>query len=140
MRKFATRQRRSVSVFRDPQVNLYVDDVEEAVAFYHNLFGFVETFRTPKIGEPIHVELRLGGLILGLASIESLRAIHDVNLTPGTARSEIVLWTDNVDKALEELKEEGVKTLREPHDFNETLRAGWIADLDGNPIQIVQKK
>ncbi|MBX8636590.1 MAG: VOC family protein [Thermoplasmata archaeon] len=35
-------------MFRDPQVNLYVDDVETSVAFYRDLFGFSETFSTPR--------------------------------------------------------------------------------------------
>lgn len=55
------------SMFTDPSVNLYVSDVETSARFYAGLFGFAETFRTPTSGPPIHVELRLGGLVLGLA-------------------------------------------------------------------------
>jgi uncharacterized glyoxalase superfamily protein PhnB len=54
--------------FTDPAVNYYVDDVERAVRFYTEHFGFVETFRTPQQGKPDHVEVRLGGLTLGVAS------------------------------------------------------------------------
>ncbi|MDI3340416.1 MAG: VOC family protein [Sphaerobacter sp.] len=63
-------------MFRDPQVNFYVRHVERSVRFYTDLFGFEETFRTPASGPSDHVELRLGGLILGLASIESARDVH----------------------------------------------------------------
>lgn len=49
-------------MFRDPLVNFYVKDVEVSVRFYRELFGFQETFRTPKEGAPMHVELRLGHL------------------------------------------------------------------------------
>ena len=53
-------------MFRDPQVNAYVCDVEACVRFYTESLGFVETFRTPESGPPAHVEVRLGGLILGV--------------------------------------------------------------------------
>jgi lactoylglutathione lyase len=46
-------------VFRDPQVNFYVNDIDVSLRFYRDLFGFEETFRTPEQGAPIHVELRL---------------------------------------------------------------------------------
>jgi catechol 2,3-dioxygenase-like lactoylglutathione lyase family enzyme len=49
--------------FTDPAINYYVDDVEIAVHFYTSHFGFVETFRTPPQGKPMHVEVRLGPLI-----------------------------------------------------------------------------
>jgi catechol 2,3-dioxygenase-like lactoylglutathione lyase family enzyme len=127
-------------IFRDPQINLYVKGVESSVSFYKNLFGFLETFRTPKNGTPIHVELRLGGLILGLASIESARAIHGLEVGSGPPRGEVALWTDDVDDAFEKLKAKGARVLSTPHDFIGTVRGAWISDPDGNPIQIVAKR
>jgi catechol 2,3-dioxygenase-like lactoylglutathione lyase family enzyme len=127
-------------VFRDPQVNFYVSDVEKSVAFYSNLFGFRETFRTPTTGDPIHVELRLGSLVLGLGSIESLLSIHGIDIARSEPRAEIVLWTDNVDEDFQELESKGVKTLSPPHDFISTVRGAWLADPDGYAIQIVQRK
>jgi hypothetical protein len=53
-------------MFRSPQINVYVEDVPRAAAFYEQL-GSVETFRTPAEGVPIHVEVVLGGFRLGLA-------------------------------------------------------------------------
>jgi catechol 2,3-dioxygenase-like lactoylglutathione lyase family enzyme len=43
-----------VAAFRSPQVILLSDDLPRAAAFYEGL-GFVETFRTPADGGPIHV-------------------------------------------------------------------------------------
>jgi hypothetical protein len=60
-------------VFRDPQINTYVREVVGIVRFYPEQLGFVETFRTPEVGSPVHVEVRLGGLILGFADIEAAR-------------------------------------------------------------------
>lgn len=124
-------------MFRDPQVNFYVKNVEESVRFYSELFGFKETFRTPESGPPEHVELRLGGLLLGLASIEAARNVHGLPAGSGPARAEVVLWTDDVDQVYDDLIAKGAPSLREPHDFLGRLRAAWISDPDGNPVEIV---
>jgi catechol 2,3-dioxygenase-like lactoylglutathione lyase family enzyme len=127
-----------MGVFRDPQVNFYVRDVETSVNFYTSLFGFAETFRTPSSGPPAHVELRLGGLILGLASIESARNTHGLETGGGGPCAEVCLWTDDVDVAYAKLLAHGVQSLSSPHDFLEgRLRAAWLADPDGNPVEIV---
>lgn len=123
--------------FKNPQVNMYVKDVETSVRFYRDYFGFVETFRTPKEGKPIHAEVQLGGFTLGLAAIESIAPIHGFDVHSGPPRGELVLWTDDVDKTFGKLTVAGVRSLSKPHNFAEILRAAWLADPDGNPIQIV---
>jgi catechol 2,3-dioxygenase-like lactoylglutathione lyase family enzyme len=123
--------------FRDPQINYYVQDVEAAVSFYTGHFGFVESFRTPKTGVPEHVEVRLGGLVLGLASIASARDVHGLDVGGDRAKAEIVLWTDDTDAEYEKLIAAGVKSLSPPHTFLGRLRAAWLEDLDGNPVEIV---
>ncbi len=127
-------------VFRNPQVNLYVQNVETSARFYRDLFGFSEAFRTPKDGVPIHVELRLGQLTLGVASIESARHLHGLDVSAGSPRAEVVLWVDDVDQAFVALKVKGAKPLSPPHDFIGTMRAAWVADPDGNPVQIVARR
>ena len=124
-------------MFRDPQINLYVADVEASLRFYRDLLGFTENFRTPKDGTPIHVEMRLGGLILGVASIESVRDIHGLDMQPGPPHGEVVLWTDDVDSAFESITAKGFRALSKPHNFLADLRAAWIEDPDGNPVQLV---
>lgn len=120
-------------------INLYANDVSRAAAFYTRL-GFVESFRTPAAGQPVHVELKLDGFTLGIASAQAARADH--GLSPGEGRGmEIVLWTENTDAALEALVANGALVLSAAHDFlGGTLRAAWVADLDGNLIQLVQRK
>ena len=127
-------------MFRDPQINLYVADVEGSLRFYRDLLGFIETFRTPRDDKPIHVEMRLGGLILGVASIESARQIHSLELSGGPPRGEVVVWTDDVDRAFASLTAQGARPLSEPHDFLADLRAAWVADPDGNPVQMVMRR
>lgn len=125
-------------VFRDPQTNLYVRDVEQAAAFYRDLFGFTESFRTPTHGPPDHIELRLGSFVLGFASIETARTVHGIDAKDGPAKGEIVFWTDDVDGAFEELTKKGARIVSPPHNFVGTLRAAWLMDPDGNNIQIVK--
>ena len=130
---------RSIPTFRDPQVNLYVKDVEVSARFYRDFIGFRETFRTPKDGAPFKVELRLDNLTLGVGTTSSVREVHGFNTGRGPPRAEVVLWTDDVDKALANLIERGVKPLSASHDFVGTVRGAWVLDPDGNPIQIVSK-
>jgi catechol 2,3-dioxygenase-like lactoylglutathione lyase family enzyme len=127
--------------FIDPAINYYVDDVEIAVRFYTEYFGFVETFRTPEQGKPDHVEVRLGSLILGLASKEAGKIMHGLLLgSGGFPRAELVVWTEDVDEAYTMLTEKGVPGISAPHDFLASLRAAWIMDPDGNPVEIVSRR
>jgi len=127
-------------MFRAPQVNFYVHDIEGSVSFYRDLLGFTETFKTPQRGTPVHVELELDGFTLGVATIESLRDVHGVSGGTGPPRAEVVLWTDDVDAAFADLSAKGVSVLSPPHDFLVSLRAAWIADPEGNPVQIVMRR
>jgi hypothetical protein len=88
--------------FRDPMINLYSHDLSQAAAFYSEL-GFVETFRTPASGEPVHMELTKDGFTLGIATMEAAKQQH--NLRPGGEGHwiEIVLWTDDTDAAVNAL-------------------------------------
>ena len=47
-------------MFSSPAINVYSEDVLRLVMFYEGL-GFHETFRTPKEGMPVHVEVSLDG-------------------------------------------------------------------------------
>ncbi len=126
--------------YRNPAINYYVDDVETCVAFYVRHFGFEESFRTPKEGSPDHVEVRLGGFILGLAAKRAAVAMHGLPLgDSGSPRGELVFWTEDVDVAFTKLKADGAAPVSEPHDFLGMLRSAWVADPAGNPIQIVMR-
>ncbi len=132
----------NVITYREPMVNYYVNDVEGLATFYRENFGFVETFRTPASGPAVHIEVRLGDFLLGFASIEAARAMHQLPLNPGLPRGEVALWTDDVDVAYAALMAKGMRSISAPHDFLVTppLRAAWVEDPEGNPIQIVCKR
>jgi catechol 2,3-dioxygenase-like lactoylglutathione lyase family enzyme len=123
-------------VFRSPQINLYVEDVLRSVAFYERV-GFTETFRTPADGAPIHVELVLDGFKIGVADVRSARADHGLDVSPDGKAIEICLWTDDADAAYAALLDAGATSMSEPHDWLGRLRVAWVADPDGNPIELV---
>jgi catechol 2,3-dioxygenase-like lactoylglutathione lyase family enzyme len=128
-------------VFSAPQVNIYSEDVGRSVDFYRG-FGFSETFRTPRDGAPTHVELELDGFKVGIASVSSAVADHGLELDlakPGRGM-EVVLWTEDADATFARLVAAGARALSEPHDWLESLRVAWVADPDGNPIELVQRR
>jgi lactoylglutathione lyase len=121
-------------------VNLYTRDIEAGLRFYRELLGFVETFRTPTEGVPEHVELRLNGFTVGLGTVEAARRVHGVEATPGTPAMALVVWTDDVDKAYEELVAAGVPAVQLPHDTGNNNRNALLRDPDGNLVEIVAKR
>lgn len=126
--------------FSDPLFNLYVKDVERSLRLYRDALGFSETFRTPRDGDPEHVEVTLGDLCLGISTVEALRRVHGLDGGGGPPRSEVVLWVDDADAAHAWLTSRGYASMSRPHDFARVLRSGWVADPDGNPVQLVARR
>ena len=121
------------------QTNLYVTDVERALAFYTALGG-EETFRTPAEGVPDHVELRLAGAAIGLASEAAARDHHGLDVyAPGNA-VELVLWTDDLATAWADLLAAGATPMAPPEDLPTGLSVAWAADPDGNPVHLVMRR
>ncbi|MGH8952998.1 MAG: VOC family protein [Acidimicrobiia bacterium] len=125
-------------MFRTPQVILFSENLPRAVAFYSRL-GFTQTFRVPTEGEAIHVDLDLDGYKIGIASVASTRDDHGLDPVPTGQRAAVILWTDDTAAAFAQLTAEGAPALAAPHEWLGNLLIAWIADPDGNPIQIVQR-
>jgi catechol 2,3-dioxygenase-like lactoylglutathione lyase family enzyme len=127
----------AVSTFHSPQVVLLSDDLPRVAAFYESL-GFAETFRTPEQGEPVHVDLVLDGYKIGIASGDSTRADHGLDPVTTGQRTAVVLWTDDTSAAYARLTAAGCAALKPPHEWLGRLLIAWVADPDGNPVQLVQ--
>lgn len=127
------------TTFRNPTINIYSHDVMRLARFYMSL-GFQKTFRTPNEGTPVHVEVTLDGFTIGIASVDAASAHHGLSPDLGGRPVEIVLWTDDIDRDYERLTAGGAHSLSPPHNFLADLRAAWVADPDGNPIQLVQHR
>lgn len=120
-------------------VNLYTRDIEASIRFYEDLLGFSETFRTPKEGIPEHVEFELGGFKVGLGTVEAARRVHGVEPAPGSPAMVLVVWTDDVNRAFDELVAAGVPVVQPPHDTSNNNRNALLSDPDGNLVEIVAK-
>ena len=126
-------------MFEAALVNLYTRDIEAGIRFYRDLLGFVETFRTPTEGTPAHVELRLNGFTLGLGTVDAARDVHGVEAAPGSPAMVLVVWTDDVDQAYNDLLAAGVPSIQPPHDTGNGNRNALLRDPDGNLVEIVSK-
>ena len=126
-----------VVMFRTPQVVLFSADVARAAEFYQAL-GFREVFRTPRDGDPIHIDLVLDGYRIGLASERSTREDH--GLAPVTAgqRAAVILWTDDTPAAYSLLQRAGATPVRPPEPWLGRLLLAWAQDPDGHLVQVAQ--
>jgi lactoylglutathione lyase len=82
----------------------------------------------------------LDQVTIGISSVEA--AVSDHGLTPdlGGRPIHIILWTDDTDRDYARLISEGAPSLSPPHTFHPNqydLRTAWVADPDGNPINLV---
>ena len=125
-------------MFSNPQVVLFCDDVEAAASFYRRL-GFEESFRTPTEGAPTHVDVVLDGMRLGLAGHDASTEDHGFPTNREPDRATVVLWCGDVEAGFRTLLDAGATPMSEPHPFLEDLRIAWARDLDGHPIQVVQR-
>lgn len=95
--------------------------------------------RRPREGQSPFSE-RFLRFTIGIASVEAARADHGLNPDLGGRPVEIVLWTDDADGDYARLTAAGAPSLSAPHDWLSDLRLAWVADPDGNPIQLAQKR
>jgi catechol 2,3-dioxygenase-like lactoylglutathione lyase family enzyme len=98
----------------------------------------MEVFRTPSSGPPIHIDVALDGVRLGLAARRSVEQDHGLAATTGPGRAAVVVWTDDVRAAVAALEREGVPVLRSPRPWLDRLLIAWLADPDGHLVQLVQ--
>jgi catechol 2,3-dioxygenase-like lactoylglutathione lyase family enzyme len=125
--------------FLGSQVGLMTNGIPRMVRFYERL-GFRETFRSPKEGEPDHVEVRLGEQVLGISSAAAARSRHGLNPDLGGRPAYVVVWTTDTDAAYARCVQDGATTLSPPNDFPPGIRSAWIADPDGNPVNLAQRR
>ena len=118
--------------------NLYSADVDQAVAFYRDLLGGVETFRLPAEGPAEHVELRLGDVLVALSAACVVPAQGLPTPTPGHPL-ELVIWCDSTDEAVAALRSAGVQVPVEPRGHASGQRRASVTDPDGNWLALVGK-
>lgn len=126
-------------MFTEAMPNLYSADVARATVFYRDLLGFRQTFQYPAEGPAEHVELRLGDTTIAISSNEAVAAVG----LPAPSRGhplELVVWCEDTDAAVDELRTAGTPVVVEPTDHVAGHRRGYVSDPDGNWVAIVNKR
>jgi lactoylglutathione lyase len=121
-------------MFRDCLTTLYCTDLDAALRFYRDLLGFTETFRYPRDGEPLHVELRLGPTVIAVSTLGAI-AGYGLPATRGEP-FELAISTDDTDLAVEKLAAAGVPVVLAPMTAPNGHRIAYLADPDGNRVRI----
>jgi uncharacterized glyoxalase superfamily protein PhnB len=119
-----------VNAFREAFPILYVDDVEQAAAFYASTFGFEETYRHEEDGVPDFAFLALAPLGIGIAKRPG-----------GDEGRDFVLWlyADDVDDAAERLRAGGATEVVAPVDQPWGERMCSFVDPNGHLIHVGSK-
>ena len=126
-------------MLESPFVNLYTRDIEAGLRFYRDLLGFEETFRTPTIGVPEHVELSLRGFGLGLGTVEAAKRVHGVDALPGSPAMVLFIGTEDVDETYERLTHSGTVVVQPTHNVGKHNRTALLRDPDGNLLEIISR-
>ncbi|MDG2410182.1 MAG: VOC family protein [Pirellulales bacterium] len=115
-----------------------VSDLEDAIAFYSNALGFTESWRHRNEEEneecvfltlgDVRLELlvRLDGTFKGLPAPQTPYCPH------------LAIGVDDLDIAINQLKENKVSILRGPLSVEGKVRWLYFADPDHNVIELVQ--
>ncbi|EJQ95886.1 MULTISPECIES: VOC family protein [Bacillus cereus group] len=113
---------------------LYVEKFEECLRFYKDILQL-----PIKAEHGTYIEFETGATILAMNTREDVKELTGLPLTEGVLQSshfEIGFVVDDVKETIEKLKEQGVKVLVEPivKPWGQTI--AYIADPDGNYIEI----
>jgi lactoylglutathione lyase len=113
--------------FRDAFPIFHSHDVERLATFYCDQLGFERGYRFPARGPVAFLVVSLGELSIGLTQTE---------LRGDVGRVDLWLYTDDVDREVERLRESGGKIVAEPADREWGERMATVADPDGNLLHL----
>jgi glyoxylase I family protein len=123
---------------RIDHVEIVPVDFERTLNFYTEIFGFKVQSRLkpedPSIGEIAFIEL--GGTLIELFSVKEPTPASTERWQIGCRK--IALEVDNLDKAIEYLKNKGVEISSSPVTVA-TLKRAEIKDPDGLSIELLQR-
>lgn len=102
--------------------DLVTTDVEAAVAFYSNVFGW----KRRDSGDPDYVELARGDELVG-----AVAAFEDDDVPPGGARWLVSISVNDVDATARQVVEFGGSVLEVPYDLPDRGRLAVVSDDQG---------
>ncbi|MFF3323770.1 VOC family protein [Streptomyces sp. NPDC002889] len=121
------------------QTTLYTTDVNKLLNFYRDALGFDVLFRLPETGPAMFGTVRLGpDYYITMTTYDNVKQATGIpNI--GRARmhqSEIVVLTPDVDALFARAKRAGARVLMAPKDQPWGERSAYVADTEGNLVQI----
>ena len=108
-------------------VTFYVSNLEKAAEFYEKTLGLENKYEYPS-----YVGFECGGVEIGL--VPKLKEGERVSLRSPS----VEFLVDNVERFYAELKNKGVKIVKELHEEPWGGRQATFTDPDGNVLEIVQ--
>ncbi|KFF04039.1 VOC family protein [Flavobacterium reichenbachii] len=117
---------------------LYVDNVENSIAFYENAFGFSRKFVTPEndYGELITGETTISFASKKLANQNLKEGFLESNLTNKPFGIEIGLITDDVPETVQKATSFGAVLVAEPIEKPWGQIVAYVRDPDGFLVEI----
>jgi lactoylglutathione lyase len=115
--------------FREPFPILYVDDVPRSLGFYTESLGFEVSYRWPSEGETAFAFLKLEPLGIAVSQRRAEDEGRDF---------ELCLYTDDANRAAEQLRAAGAEEVQPPRDEPWGERRTYFRDPDGNLVHIAQ--
>jgi lactoylglutathione lyase len=117
---------------------LYVTDVQRAVTFYENSFGFQQKFITPEhdYAELITGETTLSFASIALANTNIKNGFIESNVTTKPFGIEIGFVINNVPALLQKAKDNGATIISAPVQKPWGQTVAYIRDLDGFLIEL----
>ena len=114
---------------------VYAANVSVTAAFYVEQLAYRQVFQFPPEGEPGYVSLQRGASELGITARDHATAMGVEVATTG-ARFELFAYVDDVDAAVDAMRDAGVRVLRESEDMPWGERIAYVLDPDGNPVTL----
>lgn len=122
------------------QVNLFAGEIESTAAFYRRL-GFTESYRTPPEGPPTHIEVRAGGLTIGISSQQIGNDEFGLDVSAGANSSDVVFWVADIDDAYTTALEAGGAPVFAPAGHQGgRLRHAWLRDPSSHLVGLVEER
>jgi uncharacterized glyoxalase superfamily protein PhnB len=116
---------------------IYVPDVEAAVSFYEQAFGFTKRFNADDWD---YAELETGATTLAFAA-EKMADLLGVSITPNRANAiaagiELAFVTDEVQSAFTRATDAGATPVTDPHQTPWGQTVSYVRDQNGVLIEI----
>ncbi len=113
---------------------LYVNDLEASLHFYRDLLGL-----SIKMQVDTYVEFETGATTLAVNTRKSVNELLDLGLTadvPSASTFEIGFVTEDVPGTLDQLRQQGVRVVREPETKPWGQTVAYVTDPDGHFVEI----